>query len=260
MSDDSDRWPAVADTMARFYDLDHDAVTDDIDFYVNMARRTGSPLLELGVGTGRVAIPLVKAGFEVVGVDSSAAMLARAEAKAVAAGASGLRLVRADVRDLDLERRFALAFSALGSFMHFLTPSDQMRALLAGYRHLKVGGLLVVDLPKPELEAWGQAHGELLHEWTQPEPSGGFISKLSSYYLEPPRQWQHVTHFYDRVALSGEVRRTVVSFALRYCFPFEMELLLERCGYTLEAVYGSYDLDSFGEDSQRMIFVARRPS
>lgn len=249
------------DALARFYDLDHDEFDDDIDFYLNLAKRTGSPILELGVGTGRVALPLAKAGFQVTGIDISEAMLAAARKKLDGAVGKRARLVEGDLRHLALDEQYALAISAIGSFMHLLTPAEQLQALEGVHRHLKPQGLLVVDLPRPDTEAWSMAHQELLLEWIKPNPWGeGTIAKLSSYSLELPRQRQHITYFYDEVAPSGALRRTVVSFTLRYTFPFEMELLLHRCGYTLEAVYGSYELEEFGQESSRMIFVARRNS
>lgn len=247
------------DTFARFYDLDHDQFSDDIDFYVNLAKRTGSPILDLGVGTGRLALPLALAGFRVTGVDLSEAMLAAARRKLEGTVATRVRLAQGDICHLALNEQYALAISAIGSFMHLVTPAEQLQTLEGVHRHLKPQGLLVVDLPRPDTEAWGMAHQELLLEWMKPSPWGeGTIAKLSSYSLDLSRQWQHITYFYDEVASSGALRRTVVSFTLRYTFPFEMELLLNRCGYVLEALYGSYELDEFGRESPRMIFVARR--
>src|SRR5713226_4481605 len=91
------------DSFARFYDLDTLEVVDDLPFWINLARRTGGPVLEVGCGTGRVVIPLAESGAHVVGIDVSAAMLAIARDKVSAAGVDGrVELIRADALSLRL--------------------------------------------------------------------------------------------------------------------------------------------------------------
>ena len=127
----------------------------DVEFYLSCAGRYGGPVLELGVGTGRVAWPLAAAGHEVVGLDLSAAMLAIAHGKAAAHPApvrDRLVLRQGDMAEFDLARRFRLALVPARAFHHLLTPQAQRTALGCIRRHLEPGGHLVIDVFDPKLE------------------------------------------------------------------------------------------------------------
>ena len=109
---------------ARFYDLDVGQIDDDLFMIREFAARTGSPILELACGTGRVLLPLAREGHHLTGVDVSPAMLELARQKLDAEGlASRVDLVQQDMRHLDLDRRFNLALVALSSFCHLLSLS-----------------------------------------------------------------------------------------------------------------------------------------
>lgn len=131
------------DVFARFYDLDTEGFDADLPFWVNLARRTGGPILEVGCGTGRVLLPLARAGLSVVGVDVSPSMLAIAHDKIAQAGQSTrITLVEADALTLQLKRRFNLAFIALNSFGHFFEPGAAERVLERINANLVPNGLL----------------------------------------------------------------------------------------------------------------------
>ncbi len=248
------------DTFARFYDLDTQDTTADLPFWVNLARRTGGPILEVGCGTGRVLLPLARAGFSVVGVDVSSAMLAVAREKVAAAGlARRVELVHADALELHLERRFPFAFVALNSFGHFAAPGQPERALERLNAHLVPGGVLALDLPNPVPGAFGETTGVLIHDYTRPGPMPGWQTvKLRSQALDPVEQVVDVSCLYDEVSPSGEVRRTLADFSLRYFYRNELRLLFERAGLRLEETYGSYDLDQLSETSDRLIAIGRK--
>jgi ubiquinone/menaquinone biosynthesis C-methylase UbiE len=133
-----------------------DVLAGDIEFYIDYARRSGGAILDLGGGTGRVAWPLAEAGFEVTSLDLSPPMLAVSEKKrAVASPAAQPRitLVNADVRDFALSTRFGLAIAPGRTFQLLLTPEDQRVALATVHRHLRPGGVLILELFDPSLEA-----------------------------------------------------------------------------------------------------------
>jgi SAM-dependent methyltransferase len=246
------------DAFARYYDVDAGLETEDIPFYLAMARRTGGPVLEVACGTGRVLLPLARAGFDVVGLDISPAMLAIAREKVASAGLQRkVRLVLGDARDFDLGQRFRFAFVALNSFMHLVDDEDQVRALRAIRRHLAPDGLLAIDLPNPETTLLGEASGQLIHEWTREAPdTGNQLLKLRSQRADTASQLLDLTFIYDEVAPDGQVRRTAIPFPLRYFHRREMLLLLEKCGFVVEAIYGSHELAEYEADSLKMIFVA----
>lgn len=249
------------DLLARYYDLEHDEFEDDFGLYLGFAARAGSPLLELGCGTGRLLLPLAAAGFRVTGVDLSAVMLAKAGERLAAApeAAARVNLVEADARDLSLGERYGLAFWAINSFMHLTTQADQLRALARTREALRDSGLLILDLFSPEPQLLLEADGRLMHDATWPLPdNGGTVVKTSSRRLDAANQVLDVTYFYDEFAPDGQVHRVAAPFAMRYLHRFEGQLLLERAGFVVEAVYGGYELNPFDVYSQRMIFVARK--
>ncbi len=250
------------DRFAPFYDLEFGAFADDLPLYRGFAGRADGPVLELGCGSGRALLPLAADGHAVTGVDISSRMLSLARAAAESAGLSGrVALVRDDIRSLGRlgGARFALAFSAINSFLHLETGADQRAALAAVSRHLTPGGLLILDLFPPHPDILAGYDGRLVHAATFRDPdTGERIDKFSVSTLDAAEQRIDTTFFYDRLRASGTVERVAAPFALRYIGRFELELLLERADFTGLQLYGSYELAPFGADSERMIAVATR--
>jgi SAM-dependent methyltransferase len=249
------------DRFVRFYDLDYDSFQDDVPFYLGLAERTGGPVLELGCGTGRLLAPLARAGFEVTGVDISDGMLQVAGGKVADLGraAGRVTLVQADMRTVALPQRFRLAFIAFNSFLHLTSQRDQLAALGAWRQALVPGGLLAIDVDNPHPQQLAEIDGrlEVQNHWHDPT-TGATVLKQVTRTLDAARQLQHVVFIYDEVFPTGEVKRTLAPFDARYLHRFEGELLLDKAGFALEQVYGAYDLDPYGSESDRMIFVARR--
>ncbi|HLG51421.1 MAG TPA: class I SAM-dependent methyltransferase [Chloroflexota bacterium] len=247
------------DRFARFYDLDTENVEDDIPLWTALARRTGGPVLELACGTGRVLLPLARAGLAVVGVDVSAAMLAAARAKVQAASVqSRVELIQADVLELALDRRFPLAIIALDSFGHFVDGDAPRRALERIRQHLLPDGILALDLTNPVPGAFGDTTGLIFHDYTRPGPDPGWsTTKLRSQRQDFISQCITVQCIYDELGPEGQIRRTILPFILRYFHPREIELLLQLTGFEIEGFYGSYELDPLTNESERLVVVAR---
>lgn len=246
--------------IALYYDLEFEDFAEDIDLYLAFAQRTGSPILELGCGTGRLLLPLARAGFTVVGVDRSPAMLARARQRLHAAGFTDIALYQTDVVHLEPlpSGTFRLAIWAINGFLHLLTLEEQRQALSEVHRVLVPGGLLLLDVLHPtpsqltswdgrsELEGpWHRAPNELVYRW-------------STRRVIAAEQRIAVTLLYDRHPVSGgPVSREAVEYQLRYVHRYELVLLLEETGFALEAVYGSYQLDPLVDESPIMLAVAQ---
>jgi SAM-dependent methyltransferase len=248
------------DVFARFYDLDTEESTADIPFWISLARRTGGPVLEVGCGTGRVLVPLAQAGFSVVGIDLSPAMLEVAQTKVQTAGVGQrVELIQADALSLNLGRRFPLALVALNSFGHFVESGEPEQALDRIAAHLTADGILALDLTNPVPGAFGETTGAVLHDYTRPGPTPGWQTiKLRSQALDPVEQIIDVSCFYDEVGPGGELRRTVASFLLRYFYKNELGLLFERAGLILDVLYGGYELEDLTEASDRLIAIGRK--
>ena len=146
------------DPWADIYDAVYSYVRSDIPFYAHQAVESGGPVLELGVGTGRVAIPTAQLGIDVVGLDTSVAMLSKAREKlgSLREGAGSVELIHADMRDFDLRdergarREFPLITIPFRGFLALMTVEDQIRALDRIRRHLRPGGRLVFNVFVPD--------------------------------------------------------------------------------------------------------------
>lgn len=142
------------DNEADFYDALYDP-KDDIQLYIEYARKARGDILECACGTGRITIALAKAGFHVVGIDASSRMLEvareklRKESPAVR---SRVRLARGDMRELHMDNRFGLCLVPFGSFLHLLSIEDRTRTLKSIREHLEPGGRLIFDAFNPDLK------------------------------------------------------------------------------------------------------------
>lgn len=249
------------DTIAPFYDRAIGGYVDDLPLYEALARRYGSPVLEVGAGAGRVALHLAAAGIEVTALDPSTAMLAIGR-DAAAARRLTIDWRQGRIEELTTELRYGLVICALDSFLH-LTDADAQRAALAAMAAaLRPDGCLALDLPT--LAAWaewepGARPLELL--WSdESHDTGVTTSHLSTFHAEPARQVRHITHIFEEIANDGAVRRRMAAYDLRFVGRFEVELLLERAGLRVAGVHGDYELGPLTDASERMIVLATRPS
>lgn len=244
------------DALASFYDRVAGADDRDVALFGALARRVDAPVLELGVGSGRAAVPLALDGFSLHGIDASAAMLALAREHARAAGVR-LRLHQADLCSYTLPERFGLVFCARDTFLHLTEPERQVAALRRAGGHLAAEGWLVLDLPAlgGAWTDWEPGVRPLELTWSGEGPNGGAMQHFQTYTADAAAQIRHVTHLFDETDADGMVRRTTVSYDLRFVFPGELPLLVAAAGLRLEAVYGGYDLEPFAAGCERMIAV-----
>jgi SAM-dependent methyltransferase len=246
------------DLLSRYYDLENADFTEDLEFWLGLADTTGDPVLELGCGSGRVLLHLARRGHAVTGVDNSPEMLALLEAKLKQASAKHIAApptrLSASLHDFQADGLFKLAIMPFNTFMHLLTLEAQAAALINIRRHLRPGAPLALDMPNPA-EAYAASEAGLALERTFRD-GDNLVQQFSSVSLDRTAQLAHITWLYDSVAPGGAIQRTVVPLTLRYTFPGEMRLLLERCGFTLAHLYGDYDRSPLADGSPRMLVVA----
>lgn len=248
------------DQWAEIYDSVYSYVREDIPFYVEEARRAGGPVLELGCGTGRVAIPIAKAGVEVVGLDSSPAMLevARRKLRNLRGRRAYLTLVQADMRDFALDQKFNLAIIPFRGFLALLTVEDQIKALLNIRRHLAPGGKLVFNVFVPDLNMLVQ-EGDVpyhLRDVIVPESGVRLVLWHQSSY-DNHNQILNARIIVEELDEDGVVRRRLYrDFQLRYAHRWEIHHLLRWCGYEVLDLYGDFDRSPFDESSDEMVWVA----
>ncbi len=250
--------------LAQYYDLEYRQCRDDVDFYLQFAHWADpacrEPVLELGCGTGRVALALSQAGFSVTAVDLSPGMLQVSMQAAEQSGVGDkLRLMQADMRlPSGLDGGYALALCALNTFAYLPTTEDQLQMLRATKALLKSDGWLLLDLTPPLPGLLVPNNGELLHQGSFRDDTTNFmVHKFVSGTVDHAGQMHRVTIFYEEEGADGRLSRVSQGLDLRWTGRYEMELLLRMSGYRLENVYGDYSLGEYMEGSERMIFAAR---
>jgi SAM-dependent methyltransferase len=195
----------------------------------------------------------------VAGVDISRAMLKLAHERIAAAGlGERVELLEADIRERAPRGPFALAIVAINSFMHLADTGDQLAALQQIHAALRPGGLLAIDLFNPEPRALAEQRGQLALDKSFTLADGTRVQKFVAQHVDMAAQLSHVTFIYDELDAEGHVRRGTLPFSMRWLYRYELEHLLARAGFALEAVYGSYELDDYSAESELLLAVARR--
>ena len=238
----------------------------EIDYYLAMAAEAhagGHAVLEVACGTGRVAIRLARAGFQVAGLDLSQPMLDVAREES--AGLDNVRWVQGDMRAFDLDRTFGLAIIPGHSFQNILSAADQLACLQSIWRHLVPGGPLVVHLDHPELDWLGELAGdqggvfEETERFAHPK-SGRRFRTLQAWWYEPATQTAVSHRVWEELDAEGQVvdRLDRGPVRLHVVYRFEMEHLLARAGFEVTALYGDFFGGEFRDDSSDMVWVAKR--
>ena len=243
-------------SLAAAYDAEYAVIRDasgDREFYADLARRSGGPVLEIGCGTGRVLLPIARDGIECVGVDPSDAMLDVLRAKGPPPNAT---IVRGSATGADVgERRFRLVFAAFRVFQHLLTVEDQLAALAFVRGHLAPGGVFAFDVFAPDM-----ARLALTEEPEQEDvrTTDGTDEVLRSHWIERDlaAQVQRVWFRHRRVRDGVTVADDVSHISMRWFHRFELEHLLARSGFAIQAVHGSFDRRPY-DASGDIVVVAR---
>jgi len=224
------------DGFAPIYDAWAADMTEDVDFYVELASEADGPVVELAVGTGRVAIPVAeRTGKKVIGIDSSPAMLAVARERAAAAGVD-LEVWEADMRVFDLEDPAALITCPFRSLLHLPTWYDRRHVFERVAANLRPGGRF----------AWNAFVFDF-----------GIAARIHGKWQEEP-----VRHYIEQVPADNRVDITVENgphISLWWVSRGEWEGLLDVSGLETESLYGWFDRRPFDEESREFVWVARKP-
>ena len=238
------------------YDAQYAHYRDDLPFYTRLAEDYGSPVLELGAGTGRVTAALARAGHKVVAVDSSSAMLERAETRLREASLlERVTLVQADMRSFRLEQRFPLIVAPFNTLMHLYTVSDQDAALAEVRRHLAPGGAFALDLYnvfEPDLGVMGVVRQEA--EWRE---VGGVNAELFLVQHHDRDEQVLESRYYLDTVTDGVLTRQMALLKQRYYTHFELERALAQAGFTQLQIYGDFDKRRYSHDAPHLVVVAR---
>src|SRR5690242_20625126 len=199
-------------TIARYYDAEHQDKTDDLLMYSELAAEYGSPIFEVGAGTGRVMFHLAKAGYEVHGIDIEPAMLDRGRRMADETPAlkKYLTFIQEDVLKYKTETKYPLVLVPYNGLMHFHDQQQQLKVLSRLHGLITDDGLLVLDLPNPADAFAAQDTDAMLFEKTFLEPdTGHLVMQYSVSNLDRTEQLIRINWIYDEVSGDGTVKRTV---------------------------------------------------
>ena len=233
--------PSSYDAIAELYDDWSRSVVEDVGFYVEEALAAGGPLVELGVGTGRIAVPVALAGVRVIGVDSSPGMLEVCRRHAEAAGVTDFVDLRlGDLRRPPVAERVGLVLAPFRSFLNMETHEARLEALRATRALLVPGGRFVFDVFAPGADDIAETHGR----WIEREP--GIFERA---------EWDEER---SRLVLGVRGPGGETTMSLAWLPPERWTALVEQAGFEVLATYGWFDRKPYagGEDT---IWVARRP-
>ena len=219
---------------------------DDINYYVDLAKQSGGPVLELATGTGRTIIPVARAGIEVTGLDISPRMLdlcrKRLE-KETEKVRSRVGLIEEDMRGFKINRTFHLVTIPYSSFTYLTEVEDQLACLESVNRHLKPGGTFFMTVFNESVQALADTsvfnEFDITPEFTMPDGRKvyrrfRYVERDYNRQVEVKDSIFYVTH------TDGKKERLVHRFSMRYFFSFELIHLLARAGLEVTGLYSDY--------------------
>jgi ubiquinone/menaquinone biosynthesis C-methylase UbiE len=254
---------ATVDPAVKYYDLAFAAgATSDIAWFVKEAMSSGSPVLDLCCGTGRISIELARQGQTVTALDTSAGMLSILKDRLSMESEQVRDLVCVDeqpMANFRLRRKFRSVICC-DAFFHNMSPDEERACLHSINRHLKMNGMLFFNIhnnPNPEFLAWASskeaATPHKRGEYSLPE-NGGMLEVFESLFHDPFNQTVKTKLHFKKIGPSGEIlEETDSSWNSRYMCRFETMYLLELCGFKVEGVYGGYCGEPLTASSQLVL-------
>jgi SAM-dependent methyltransferase len=264
---DHDNLEEFADPLN--YDFEDPSDTG-VAFYSALARETGSPVLEIACGTGRVSIPVARLGYAVTGLDIVPGMLERARSKSL-----GLptRWIEGDARTFDLGEQFRLIFLTGNAFQAFLTRAGQEALFERVRAHLHDEGLFAFETRNPRWRVdgqpeqdrpWGEGLFAFLETRDQEEAGQGYVDRHGhEVHVSRTQVYDHVAQIlhwtsYKRWREGDQEQTRITRIAVRFTFPQELESLLHYNGFSIIRQYGDWNLEPLSATSPSIIVVCRK--
>ena len=253
------------DFVAELYDTVYSSRSSrDVQLFVDYSKQAREGTLELGCGTGRVLIPTAVSGAEITGLDISKQMLQKCRHKL-----SGLSvdvqkrvsLIQENMTDFEIGKIYDLVTIPFRPFQHLISIHEQKTCLEHIHRHLAASGRLVLDVVNcypPSMydpKYWAEQESQQ----NLPLPGGRSLrctTRISNFHRD--QQYNDIELIYYVSNSDNTVERFVQTFPFRYFFRYELEHLLELCGFNVTDLFGDYDRSVYFNDSPEMIFVAEK--
>ena len=246
----------------RYYDQAYRRRRQDVRFYTDLAIESGGPVLELGVGTGRVALSIARRGIEIVGVEPMASMLERAEERVQRlphTARDRIELRQGDLRKLRLRRRFPLVVAPFNVWNHLYTRSDIERGFRTVRHHLRRGGRFAFDVLLPDPGSLARDPSKRYRGGSVPHPRDGIRYRYSEYFSYDAAS-QIETVMMDFEHPTDPKRSFCTPLTQRQFFPAELEALLHYNGFAIESHEGDFDGEPIGRATESQVVIARMRS
>ncbi len=243
----------------RYYDQAYRRRRHDVRFYTDLAIESGGPVLELGVGTGRVAFSIAAADIEIVGVEPIASMLKRADERRRGLPRTArdrIELRRGDLRKLRLRRRFPLVIAPFNVWNHLYTRSDIERGFQTVRHHLRRTGRFAFDVLLPDPRSLGRDPAKRYRGGRVSHPRDGLRYRYSEYFSYDPAS-QVETIMMDFEHPTEPHRSFCTPLTQRQFFPAELEALLHYNGFVVESHRGDFDGEQIGRATESQVIIAR---
>ena len=223
----------------------------DLQFYKKwLPKNKDAKILELCCGTGRLTLPIAKAGYNICGVDYTSSMLEQAKVKASEAGLK-INFIEADVRILNLQEKFDLIFIPFNSIHHLYKNEDLFKTLKGVENHLKEGGLFLLDCFNPNIQyiVEGEKEQTVIAEYTTNDGRKVLIKQMMRY-----ENATQINRIEWRYFINGEFH-SIQNMDMRLFFPQELDSYLEWAGFNVIHKFGSFEEEVFDDNSEKQIYV-----
>jgi len=230
----------------------------DVGFYVEEATAASGPVLELGCGTGRILLPIARAGCTITGVDSSSQMLARCKAKLAAEAATvqaRVTLQQRDIRDFALGAKYALIIAPFRVVQQLARLDDQLRFLAAVAHHLALTGRFIFDVFNPRFDALTSADGVEREDTPELRLPDGRTLRRGARVTRV--RWIDQVSETELIYYVGD-KRYVQAFDMRWYLAAELQHLLARAGFRVRAMYGDFGRGQLADGSPDIVTIAER--
>jgi len=247
------------DSFADYYDWEFNIFCTeqqkDVEFWLDLAKEIGDPILELACGSGRITIPLAQAGYRITGLDYSSEMLKILYNKSE--HSENLTILNSDMVNFQSEDRFKFIFISYSSFQQLLNRKDQIACLKNIHRHLSKDGILAMDIGRKICE--GEDIAEYKHLYTAFYPKDdSTVSMFTSFKTDRKRMVRYWTDKYLKYFKNGQKETYINHIALKECDLNHMQDLFRFTGFKITEVYGSFRKDPLKEESNNAIYIATR--
>ena len=225
----------------------------DLRFYKKcLPKNKEAKILELCCGTGRLTVPIAKAGYNICGVDYTSSMLEQAKVKASEAGLE-INFIEADIRSLNLQEKFDFIFIPFNSIHHLYKNEDLFKAFNGVKNHLKEGGLFLLDCFNPNIQyiVEGEKEQRKIAEYTTEDGRAVLIKQTMRY--ESATQINRIEWHYF---INGEFH-SIQNLDMRLFFPQELDSYLEGAEFEIIHKFGSFEEERFENKSEKQIFVCK---